>query len=569
MNLKKLLTLSLSAIFTQLLNGQNVNLEWVRQMDGSGMFSSIPMVDLDENGNVYTCGAFSGTVDFDPGLGVSNLTAQGTYDIFVSKLDISGNFYWVKRIGGLENDNVASFTLDNTGNIYATGEFIGTVDFNPDAGTYNLTSVDYRDAYITKLDADGNFVWAKQIGETNFIQTHSITTDGSGNVYVTGGYAGTVDLNPEAPISNLTSVGLSDIFIFKLNSSGEFQWAKSMGGSINNDYGLSIKTDSDNNIYTTGYFHGTADFDPSSGVYNLSASESAIFVCKLDASGNLIWAKQMGSAASLGTSIYVDSDRYTYTTGGFFDTGDFDPGSGTANLISSGHEDVFVSKLDESGNFIWASQIGGGEYDGGGAIAVDDKGSVYTSGFFASNADFDPGAGTQYLTSAGDNDAFISKLDSAGNSMWAIRFGGANQDLVTNIKLDGDGNIYASGYFKGTVDFDPGVGSYNLTASVSGGAMFLLKLSQTFASGVLQPSSTNGFSVYPNPAHSILNVQVPLSLFPCEVTVFDMAGRTMTNRRFNQGSSQTIEVGHLNAGMYLVQVISENAERFMSRFIKQ
>ena len=111
MNLKRLLTLSFVTALTHFSNGQNVNFAWVKHMEGNGNFPSIPMVDLDDNGNIYTFGAFSGTVDFDPGIDVSNLTAQATYDIFVSKLDASGNFQWAKRIGGSEDNYAASFLI--------------------------------------------------------------------------------------------------------------------------------------------------------------------------------------------------------------------------------------------------------------------------------------------------------------------------------------------------------------------------------------------------------------------------------------------------------------------------
>jgi hypothetical protein len=127
-----------------------------------------------------------------------------------------------------------------------------------------------------------------------------------------------------------------------------------MGGT-NVDQGIDVALDSAGNVYTTGFFLGTVDFDPGAGTFNLtSAGSGDLFVSKLDASGNLVWARSMGGAASSdeGYGIVVDGAGNVYTTGSFSGTGDFDPGAGTANLTSAGSFDVFVQKLDASGNFV-------------------------------------------------------------------------------------------------------------------------------------------------------------------------------------------------------------------------
>jgi len=140
-----------------------------------------------------------------------------------------------------------------------------------------------------------------------------------------------------------------------------------------------------------------------------------IFVSKLDSSGNFVWAKNMGGLIyDYGYGIAVDSSDNVYTTGLFGETADFDPGTGTADLTSAGGDDIFVSKLDSSGNFVWAKRMGGTDYDRGYGVAVDSSGNVYTTGDFLGTADFDPGAGTANLTSAGLADIFVSKLGNDG-----------------------------------------------------------------------------------------------------------------------------------------------------------
>ena len=142
---------------------------------------------------------------------------------------------------------------------------------------------------------------------------------------------------------------------------------------------------------------------------------------------NFVWAKQMGGGNfDVGSGVALDGSGNVYTTGFFRGTADFDPGAGVFDLTSTsaGFEDIFVSKLDSNGNFVWAKKMGGTGGDGAHSVAVDGSGNVYTTGFFSGTADFDPGPGTFNLTSAGFNAIFVSKLDSNGNFVWAKQMGG-------------------------------------------------------------------------------------------------------------------------------------------------
>ena len=467
-------------MFFSFLNAQNVNLVWAKNM-GSASFDQGSSVAVDASGNVYTTGYFQGTADFDPGPGTYNLTSAGLEDIFISKLDASGNFVWAKSIGGASYDNGYSIAIDASGNVYTTGYYYDTVDFDPGAGTYNLTSPHVKDIFVSKLDASGNFVWAKNMGGDSDAVGYSIAVDISGNVYTTGHFQGTADFDPGAGTYNLTSTGQKDIFVSKLDASGNFVWAKDLGGS-SNENGHSVTVDASGNVYTTGYFQGTADFDPGAGTYNLtSAGGDDIFVSKLDASGNFVWAKNMGGAFyDDAWSVAVDASGNVYTTGYFRDIADFDPGPGTYNLTSAGQKDIFVSKLDASGNFVWAKNMGGVSSDVGYSIAVDASGNVYTTGGFWGTADFDPGAATYNLTSSVQDDIFVSKLDASGNFVWAKNMADSSDAVGYSIALDASGNVYTTGAFNGTSDFDPGPGTYNLTSAGSYD-IFVVKLNQVAA----------------------------------------------------------------------------------------
>ena len=383
---------------------------------------------------------------------------------------------WKLQMGGTAFDEGHSIAVDASGNVYITGYFYGTADFDPGVGTTNLTANGTVDIFVQKLDSHGSFLWVKQMGGIGFDEGLSITVDPSGNVYTTGSFEGMVDFDPGVGTANLTSAGSYDIYIQKLDTDGNFLWAKQMGGT-NFDQGLSRAIDVSNNIYTTGCFQRTADFDPGAGTSNLTSAGSLdIFVQKLDANGDFLWAKQMGGSDNdLGNSIAVDASGNIYTTGYFFKTADFDPGSGTANLTSSGSADIFIQKLDSQGDFLWAKQMGATVFDEGLSIAIDASGNIYTTGYFEGTADFDPGSGTANLTSFGSADIFVQKLDAYGNFLWAKQMGGTSSDISFSIAVDASGNVYTTGYFQGTADFNPGTEVANFT---SGGSLniFVQKL---------------------------------------------------------------------------------------------
>ena len=447
--------------YNGVLNG---DLIWTKQLGGSS-FDIATSITVDSNGNVYTTGNFQGTADFDPSSGTFNLTSAGDADIFVTKLNADGTLAWAKQVGGSSFDLGNSIAVDSNSNVYTTGNFFNTADFDPSSGTFNLTSAGEGDIFVTKLNSNGTLVWAKQLGGSKTELGNSITADNNGNVYTTGYFLGAADFDPSSGTFNLTSGGGKDIFVTKLNSDGALAWAKQLGGS-DTDVGNGVTVDSNGNVYITGDFQGTADFDPSGGTFNLtSRGDADIFVTKLNSDGTLAWAKQLGgSSTDLGNSIAVDSNGNIYTTGYFRGIADFDGGSNTFNLTSVGDTDIFVTKLNSDGTLAWAKQLGGSSTDVGSGIAVDSNDNAYITGYFYATADFDPSGGTFNLTSGGDKDAFVTKLNRDGTLAWAKQLGGSSFDVGSGIAVDSKDNAYTTGYFQGTADFDPSGGRSELTS---------------------------------------------------------------------------------------------------------
>lgn len=390
--------------------------------------------------------------------------------ISISENAFTQGWLWAKSMGGMEIEYCYGLAVDQSnGSVYTTGSFYGLADFDPGPAEYNVYAPGVEGVFISKLDASGNFVWAKAIGGTNWMTGYAIAvTTGSGDVYATGYFYGTADFDPGPGTFNLTSSFYS-MFILKLDASGNFVWAKAVDGSIG--HSIAVDGAGSGGVYTTGGFSGTTDFDPGAGVFNLtSAGSGEIFISKLDGAGNFVWAKSMGGTgdeAAYSITLDPTGSGYVYTTGVFNGIADFNPSAGTFNLTSSGVNDIFISKLDGAGNFVWAKSMGGPGEDSGASIILDQPGGyVYTTGSFTGTADFNPGAGTLNLTSSGGKDIFISKLDNSGNHIWAEAMGGPDNDFGSDISVDptGIGGVYTVGSFRGIADFNPGVGTFNLTS---------------------------------------------------------------------------------------------------------
>lgn len=492
------------------------NFVWAKKMGGPQNNQVGNDIATDPLGNLYIAGYFNGTVDFDPGPGVHQLSSS-SFAAFILKLDSNGNFIWCNSFGGFNESEAYAISVDNAGNVYTTGSFIGNIDFDPGPGITELSSTaGSRDVYIYKLDASGNFIWAKKIGGNLFDKSFNICLDKSGNVYSTG-------------VLNEYSFPL-DRFWFALDQSGY-------------------------------------DF------------KDSIFVTKLDANGNTAWIKYMVSDSTAeGNGIVVDASGNVYTCGRFLGKTDFDPGTNSFILEASAYDDIYVSKLNSSGEFVWAKKFNGpataNYWHNGISVCLDWNQDIYLAGYFGDYIDADPNTRSAILNAAGNADILLLKLDKNGNYVWATSMGNNSLDWSIGLASDASNNIYLTGIFNGVVDFDPGQETHNLSSSAGFGAGYILKLKDTNALAIpfivdkdcnIQTST----SIYPNPSSSILIIDKIHTICKVTMNIYNAAGQLIYKRiPINDGHNE-INLANLPAGTYVYRFLSENRYLASGKFIKQ
>jgi hypothetical protein len=420
-------------------------------------------IAADAAGNSYISGYFSGTVDFDPLATHSDnsdvLTARGVKDAFVAKYAPDDSLLWAIRMGGDSligadsgnlSDSANSIQVDASGNIYVVGTFNSeTADF----GSTTLTPLGARDGFVMKLNASGTVQWANRMGGELNDQGLGVGVDGSGNVYA---------LNSR-PDTDSTKTGID---VLKFSSNGTALWVKSVNtGSSFAD----MSVDSAGNVFIGGGFSTTSrtvDFDPGPKTNNQLAGGTGqgSYVLKLTTQGNFGWVsvfKGQPSSYSWASEVAVDSNGNIIVGGLYRGTVDFNPGSATKYVSGGG---AYVTKLNKSGGLVWVKTMETTDTTGVAGLTVDSANNIYAAGYFFGTTDFDPSAGTATRTSAGGRDGYVLNLTSAGAFGWVETFGGTGNDCTMGVAVDGSQTLHVAGYFSGSVDFDSGPDSNELTA---------------------------------------------------------------------------------------------------------
>ena len=364
--------------------------------------------------------------------GTRSTSARGE-NVLVARVAMGGAQEWTVSAGGSLRDAANDIALDPSGNSLITGVYSVEASFD----TTTLSSTGKNDIFVAKVSPAGKLLWAVSAGGNTGEDSLGVATDHSGNVFITGSFSGVARFGN----MGITSQGKEDVFVAKLNSAGKFLWAVSAGGA-SGDYGTDIAVDDAGGLYITGAFTSKATFGAKSLT---SVGQMDLFVARLDATGNVLWATAGGGSANdRGRGIAVDKAGLS-VTGDFLGSATF----GTTKLKSRGQTDLFVARLSTSGAFSWAASAGGAQGDSGGGVATDDSGNTVVTGFFQGKASF----GGSTLQSAGSYDVFAARLSPSGSFTGALSAGGPKDDYGYGVALDGSGAAYLTGSFKGVASF--------------------------------------------------------------------------------------------------------------------
>ena len=452
-------------------------------------------LSTDADANIYVCGTFNGIVDFDPAAGVTELASTGGYDIFFAKYDAEGAFVWARGCGSAGYDEPKSVAVGPLGSVYLLSYFSATIDADPGAALLPIMSAGALDILVQRFDADGGLLWANSIGSAGTDLGLSMALDADENIWFTGSFENTLDMDPGIAAFPLTSAGAWDIFVAKWSAGGAFLWAGRTGGVENFDTGYDIAVDADGNAVVVGSFFGTGDFDPGAGEFPLTAS-------------------------------------------------------------SLGSDEIFVQKLDANGAFLWAVSMGGTDADLAYGVALEADGRIDVTGFFSGTADFDPHPFEVFeMTTASPAnffDSYLVELSANGDMISAWQFGGANSISTQSIARGSDDAVFIAGQFENTPDFDPATGQVILGSAGFRDA-FIIRL-EALPTGISVHHSAGKPALYPNPALDHVWLEVDVDLVGSPYVVCDQLGRVVAQGRL-EAQRTSLSVDGFATGMYHVDLL--------------
>ncbi len=565
----------LTAFFTLMVNvlSSQAILDWVNHLEGSNSsFSEIAYdIIIDEENFVYITGYFDDSIDFDPGVDEAIYTfGEDRTSAFIAKYSPSGDFIWVVPIGsGSGQAQGSALNFDEEGNILCTGWVYSTVDFDPSPTTHNVSAVGAAvSIFVAKYDTEGNYMSAFAVGGNYYSEGKYILSDADNNILLIGNFSDEVDFDPSGAEFNLTAENFfGELFFAKYSETGEFIFAKQLNATPvadNFDHGDFVKEDADGNIFVAGMYGAELDADPDGGELILSGvANDNVFFGKYNADMELIWAKDI-EAGEEGTiqchALTTDADNNLYLTGWYREQIDMDPSAAEYFLepeLEDASDDMFFAKYTNTGELIWAKTMGGEGYDYARNIKLDSEGIICVSGDFYRMVDFDPGVGVAILEDLTDaQDGFLAFYDQNGNYLNASQIKGNifNETRIFNMEYDNNDNIYITGTFTETSDFDCTENDFEVQ-SMGGYDVFLTKYDSVIyipSVAVLEADKTR-INIYPNPATNILHFQNDNpDFFSSEIQIFTLDGRCILQTK----GVSNLNISSLPAGLYFVRILN-------------
>ncbi len=547
---------------------------WMKNAGDNDRFTWGQGVVIDHHHNEVVCGFQNDSTYFG-----SILTPfYGDLDAYLAKYDSSGNVLWTKTIYGPGREMSYQTAVDTADNIYVVGEFSSPyVHFSPTDSVARITSGSNYDFFLAKYDKNGNFIWARNGGNT--IGTGSFRTSASkavaidplGNVVIGGHY------QKNLTIGSTIFTGKDDnLFLAKYTPSGSLTWAKDMK-SNSWCWITSIACDDTGNIYPTGKISDSLIMGGTKIAY--CGKGDAVFFGKFNPSGTLLWmdsiindeyAATSDNNFHCGNGILVDHSGYIYLGGSQLDTVILSTIPGGPNTI---YQEGFIAKYNNAGGQIWMQKFGNHKRDVVNGIAMDAAGGLYATGNFVAPATFGGMALTTPTTGYGH--IFVAKFDPAtGNAIWLKTGGGLSvsvtEDYSTGIAVDQQtGGIATTGNFEYKFSFD-GITMYSASTALSTMDMYLTRQHNPVSVATLSTPALVAqqmpYAIYPNPANTTVTINLSSSVYH-KISIIDMAGRIVKEAETNNNLLH-VDINELAPGTYTI-AIAEGHQVVYQKLVKE
>ncbi|MFN8144542.1 MAG: T9SS type A sorting domain-containing protein [Bacteroidia bacterium] len=520
------------------LQGQQPVWSFAKSFGGNYADLTFSHLSIDGENNIIINGDF---FSLNLQIGTSSFSSNGADDVFLAKFDSLGNVLWAKTMGGTDYDAASAISIDLNNNIYITGVFYSdSINFD----NITLYNRGISNIFIAKFDPHGNVVWAK--ATENIVRTsgNDIEIDLNGNILITGEcldsvfvFAGDSTFVPHDP-------HYMQVFLIKLDSSGNLIWTKFIEGSLNED-NSKITCDASGNCFILFLSRSPSIKIGTDSVQDYS--NGGVYLLKLDPSGHLIWGKNAGGSGSCyNYDIVMDSNDNIYFSGSstcdtlFFDS--------LYLLNNTSTENAFLAKYDSSGQVEWVKYFGGNNMDIATSIAINRDDGPTITGFFASTSISIDGTILQN-DSIYSSDIFLTSFDSLGNKIYAIRYGGTGSEEGYGVYISNDGTMYLNGHFSSDPLILNNVMVSNSTHSYD---VFFAKSDLILSSKSMATNDEiNLVNVSPNPnsGHFQIDSSDPIE----KIIVSDLPGRIVYEKNYSGTITKNISINLSENGMFFIQ----------------
>lgn len=505
---------------------------WSKSVGGASIEKS-HTIELDKSGNVYIAGTYaSENLTFGSDLIVNN----GSYDVVLAKYDSLGNNIWAEGFGGSALDEAWDVITDNVNNVYITGYFYSS-NFYIGSDTV-LHNTGIASMFLVKYDSLGNYLWAMNSVGNGREWGRTLGVDEENNVYLGGNF---IDGNISIGDTSFTNQGSFDIFLSKFSSTGQMLWSKHAGNSSLDLLRNIAVSPIYNNVYLFGDFSGSSISFDTLTLTNSNTYFRDNFIVKYDHNGQLKWGRKIGgSEDELGSFIAIDWKENIYVAGQFESSeANFDSYSLTNS--TSGKE-AYLAMYSKFGQVMWVKGLYGDGDDVVYSISSDMNNGLYVCGWTNSSA---LNIGSDWLSSNGGYDLFVSKFNFEGDYFWTKQVGNYSSEYAECLVSDEKGNLYVTGNFSSSsLDFDS-----HMITNLGSDDIFIGKLKVNDTNiGISSVERDRLPLFYPNPASE----KIILDEYR-KVKIFSLSGGLLY-----QGQIKEINISNLSVGLYVINIDGTN-----------